>query len=159
MIVETALVTKISGNDITVQCESRSACDHCHASESCTTGAVSKAFPQRTHQLVVQKTADVVVGDRIEIGLKQKNIVTSAMLVYLLPLAFILLFTVLGQYLSHIFAVDGELLIILSAFFGGISGFTLARKISVKYEQHFDFKPKMLSVLEKQSVIAQWRLD
>ena len=70
-----------------------------------------------------------------------------------------MLFIVLGQYLSHIFAIDGELLIILFAFLGGFSGFTLARRISVKYEQRLDFKPEMLSVLEKQSVIVQWRID
>ena len=105
MIIETAVVKSISGNLVTVECQSHSACNHCHASDSCGTGTVAKAFPQRSHRLVVNKTAAVNIGDTIEIGLREKNIVTSAMLVYLLPLASILLAMALAEYFSRVLQI------------------------------------------------------
>lgn len=159
MIIETAVVKSVTGDQVTVQCESHSACNHCHASDNCGTGTVAKAFPQRSHSFVVTKTAAVTVGDKIEVGLREKNIITSAMLVYLLPLAVILIGIGLGQYLSLVLSLDGEWLIILMAFFGGYIGFSYTRKLSVKFEQRFDFKPKMVGVVARAEVIGQWRAD
>ena len=159
MIIETAIVKSVTGDQVSVQCESQSACNHCHASDNCGTGTVAKAFPHRTHHFTVTKTADVVAGDKIEIGLREKNLVTSAMLVYLLPLAAILLSLGLGQYLSQVLQFDGEGLVILAAFVGGYIGFTCTRKLSVKFDQSFDFKPKMLGVVAQSEVIGQWRAD
>lgn len=159
MIIETAVVKGITDDQLTVQCESHSACNHCHASSECGTGTIAKAFPQRTHQFVVTRTADVSVGDKIEVGLREKNIVTSAMLVYLLPLFSILLSIVLAQLLSTILQFDGELFVILAAFAGGFIGFKLTRKIGMNYEQKFDFKPKMVGVVRRSEVIGQWRPD
>jgi sigma-E factor negative regulatory protein RseC len=159
MIIETAVVKSITGDQVTVQCESHSACNHCHASENCGTGTVAKAFPQRSHRFIVTKTAAVMVGDKIEVGLREKNIITSAMLVYLLPLAAILIGTGLGHYLSLALQLDGEWLTILTAFVGGYIGFNCTRKLSVKFEQRFDFKPKMLDVIAGHEAIGQWRAD
>lgn len=159
MIIEIAVVKSVTGDQVSVQCESQSACNHCHASDNCGTGTVAKAFPHRTHRFTVTKTADVVAGDKIEIGLREKNLVTSAMLVYLLPLASILLSLGLGQYLSQLFQFEGEGLVILAAFVGGYIGFSCTRKLSVKLDQHFDLKPKMLGVVAKSEVIGQWRAD
>ncbi|MDX2321432.1 MAG: SoxR reducing system RseC family protein [Moritella sp.] len=159
MIIETAIVKSVTGDLVAVQCESKSACNHCHASDNCGTGTVAKAFPHRTHNFTVTKTADVVAGDKIEIGLREKNLVTSAMLVYLLPLATILLSLGIGQYLSQVFQFDGEGLVILAAFIGGYIGFHCTRKLSVKFDQRFDLKPKMLGVVAQSEVIGQWRAD
>ncbi|MCJ8350222.1 SoxR reducing system RseC family protein [Moritella sp.] len=159
MIIETAIVKSVIGDQVSVQCESQSACNHCHASDNCGTGMVAKAFPHRTHRFTVTKTADVVAGDKIEIGLREKNLITSAMLVYLLPLAAILLSLGLGQYLSQVFQFEGEGLVILAAFVGGYIGFSCTRKLSVIFDQRFDFKPKMLGVVAQSEVIGQWRAD
>ncbi|PKH05450.1 SoxR reducing system RseC family protein [Moritella sp. Urea-trap-13] len=159
MIIETAVVKSVTGDQVSVQCESQSACNHCHASDNCGTGTVAKAFPHRIHNFTVTKTADVVAGDKIEIGLREKNLVTSAMLVYLLPLAAILLSLGLGQYLSQVFQFEGEGLVILAAFVGGYIGFSGTLKLSVKFDQHFDLKPKMLGVVAQSEVIGQWRAD
>ncbi len=159
MIIETAIVKSVTGDQVSVQCESQAACNHCHASDNCGTGTVAKAFPHRIHRFTVTKTADVVAGDKIEIGLREKNVVTSAMLVYLLPLATILLSLGFGQYLSQVFQFEGEGLVIAAAFIGGYIGFSCTRKLSVKFDQRFDFKPKMLGVVAKSEVIGQWRAD
>jgi len=159
MIIETAIVKSVTGDQVSVQCESQSACNHCHASDNCGTGTVAKAFPHRTHRFTVTKTADVVVGDKIEIGLPEKNLLTSAMLVYLLPLATILFSLGVGQYLSQVFQFDGEGLIILAAFIGAYFGFAWTRKLSVRFDQRFDFKPKMMGVVSQSEVIGQWRAD
>ncbi|QUM75170.1 SoxR reducing system RseC family protein [Moritella sp. 24] len=159
MIIETAVVKNVTGDQVSVQCESQSACNHCHASDNCGTGTVAKAFPHRIHSFTVTKTAGVVTGDKIEIGLPEKNLVTSAMLVYLLPLATILLSLGLGQYLSQTLQFEGEGLVILAAFIGGGLGFSCTRKLSAKFDQRFDFKPKMIGVVTQSEVIGQWRVD
>jgi sigma-E factor negative regulatory protein RseC len=159
MIIETAVVKSISGNLVTVECQSHSACNHCHASDSCGTGTVAKAFPQRSHRFVVNKTAAVNIGDTIEIGLREKNIVTSAMLVYLLPLASILLAMALAEYFSRVLLLEGEWLVILAALLGGYGGFYWTGKLAKNFEQRFDFKPKMIGVVSSSEVIGQWRAD
>lgn len=159
MIIETAVVKSITGDQLTVQCESHSACNHCHASAECGTGTVAKAFPQRSHQFVVTGTAQVSVGDKIEIGLREKNIITSAMLVYLLPLFTMLTSIALAQLLSTFLQYEHELLVILAAFVGGFCGFKLTRIFSANYEQRFDFKPKMVGVVQQSEIIGQWRPD
>lgn len=159
MIIETAVVKSITGDQLTVQCESHSACNHCHTSAECGTGTIAKAFPQRSHQFVVTGTAQVSVGDKIEVGLREKNIITSAMLVYLLPLFTMLTSIVLAQLLTTFLQYDNELFVILSAFTGVFLGFKLTKVFSANYEQRFDFKPKMVGVLSQAEIIGQWRPD
>jgi len=159
MIIETAVVKSITGDQLTVQCESHSACNHCHASAECGTGTIAKAFPQRSHQFVVTGTAQVSVGDKIEVGLREKNIITSAMLVYLLPLFTMLTSIVLAQLLTTFLQYDNELSVILSAFTGVFLGFKLTKVFSANYEQRFDFKPKMVGVVSQAEIIGQWRPD
>jgi len=159
MIIETAIVKSVTGDQVSVECESQSACNHCNASDNCGTGTVAKAFPHRTHRFTVTKTVDVVEGDKIEIGLREKNLITSAMLVYLLPLAAILLSLGLGQYFTQVFQFEGEGLVILAAFIGGYIGFSCTKKFSAIFDKGFDFKPKMLGVVAQSEVIGQWRAD
>jgi len=159
MIIETAVVKSITGDQLTVQCESHSACNHCHASAECGTGTIAKAFPQRSHQFVVTGTAQVSVGDKIDVGLREKNIITSAMLVYLLPLFTMLTSIVLAQLLTTFLQYDNELSVILSAFTGVFLGFKLTKVFSANYEQRFDFKPKMVGVVSQAEIIGQWRPD
>lgn len=159
MIIETAVVKSIMGDQLTVQCESHSACNHCHNSDNCGTGTVAKAFPQRTHQFVVTNISDAKIGDKIEVGLREKNIVLSAMLVYLLPLFFILLFIGLAQMFSVSLQLNNELFLILAAVAGGLFGFKLTRLLSVNYEQRFDFKPVMVGVVSRSELIGQWQPD
>jgi len=159
MIIETAVVKSITGDQLTVQCESHSACNHCHASAECGTGTIAKAFPQRSHQFVVTGTAQVSVGDKIDVGLREKNIITSAMLVYLLPLFTMLTSIALAQLLTTFLQYDNELFVILSAFTGVFLGFKLTKVFSANYEQRFDFKPKMVGVVSQAEIIGQWRPD
>ena len=103
LLIETATVLESDEQGVVLECVSRSACSSCGKADECGTSAIAKAFPSRRHHLHVSNEElnamglDPVAGDQLEIGLPGRQLVRSALLVYLLPLLSLLLFSGLAQ--------------------------------------------------------------
>ncbi|VDZ77385.1 Sigma factor RpoE regulatory protein RseC [Salmonella bongori] len=80
-------------------------------------------------------------GQKVELGIAEKSLLGSALLVYMSPLAGLFLFAVLFQVLfgSDLAALSGAVL-------GGVGGFLLARGYSRKLAERDTWQPVILSV-------------
>ncbi|WP_459782748.1 SoxR reducing system RseC family protein, partial [Photobacterium sp. R1] len=86
------------------------------------TGVVSKVLPGRQHQLTLSTshiTESIHIGQLVEIGLSERSVLQSALLVYVLPLLCMLLGTLLGQWWFVELAGGGEGGVIACALAGG----------------------------------------
>ncbi len=127
MIESIATVVAVRDNLAQVECRRKSACGHCQQQESCGVGAVAKAMPGRPQLLEVALTSPVNVGQQIRIGIPERSLVTSALLVYMVPLLFLLLGAVAGKLVSASWHIGEEPAEVVGALLGGLIGFGLAR--------------------------------
>ena len=147
MMRSLATVVAVEPGVITVSCQQQTSCSHCASQDSCGTGAVSKAIPGRSHQLTIATEAKVAKGDLVEIGLPEKSMLHSAALVYLLPLLFLILGAVLGQWGVVDLTGGGELGVILSAVLSAAVGLLVARRLARRIEGLSSYKPGLIRVL------------
>lgn len=137
---EVGRVIKTRGNEAEVLLHSRSACDRCGARFACVAGEGVERI------MTVQNHLNAKVGDRVEIELSEKTRIFSALLIFFMPLVFILV----GYYLATgLFHTEGSG--ILGAILGFIgSGFILwiVNKIAVKNQR---VNPHMKKLLHRYS--------
>ena len=121
MIEEIATVVAVHPNGVEVSCFSKSACGQCRQNSTCGTGLVSKALPGRDHRFVIATGLTLQPGQQVRIGIPEHSLITGALLVYLLPLVFMLAGGLLAGLAGA--ADSGS---ILGAAAGGGMGFWLA---------------------------------
>lgn len=117
------LKAKKDGQVVYLSCDQQTTCKSCSSQDSCGSGLVSKALVKKSHSWQVFSDKDIKVGDQVEIGLSEKSLLESALLVYLFPL--------LCMIIATAFAVMFELsegLQIISFIAGGLFGFIFAKK-------------------------------
>ena len=89
MILETATLVAIEPGAIWVDAVQKSACESCVAEKGCGTRVLSK-LTGKTSRIRVLAGADqlqrLAIGDEVTIGIPEDVVVTSALLVYILPL-------------------------------------------------------------------------
>lgn len=111
-----------------VECISRSACSSCHQSNNCGVGVVAKSFSDKTHQFEVLYKQGMKVDELIEIQINSGDLITSALLAYLLPL----LFFIGGAVIAKQFNFINEGVLIFIAVSCAAVGFLFTRLISNK---------------------------
>jgi sigma-E factor negative regulatory protein RseC len=145
MIESIATVVAVGDTWAQVECRRKSACGHCHQQESCGVGTIAKAMPGRPQLLEIILTAPVQVGQQVRIGIPERSLLTSAMLVYLVPLLFLLLGSLAGKLVSVHWPVGEEPSEIVGALLGGALGFWLARLGAKRLGGNF-YRPVMLGL-------------
>jgi len=126
MIEEQATVVAIDGTNITLQSTVKSTCGSCQQVDSCGSGQVAKALPQRQISTIVTSHLPVHVGDSVLLAISEQALLTTAWQVYCWPLIGLLVFSGIGQWLSDHYQVI-ELWSVLLGLFGGYLGFSCAR--------------------------------
>ncbi len=137
---EIGRVIKIKGNEAEVVLHSRTACGHCGARFACVAGDGVDRI------MTVQNHLNAKVGDQIEIELSEKTRIFFALLIFFMPLVFILV----GYYLATgLFHTEG------SGIWGAVLGFIgsgfilwIANKIAVKNQR---INPHMKRLLHQHS--------
>ncbi|OIN08717.1 SoxR reducing system RseC family protein [Oceanisphaera psychrotolerans] len=124
MIEEIATVMAVHENGVEVACFSKSACGQCKQNSTCGTGLVSKALPGRDHRFVIATDLPLAVNQQVRIGIPEQSLLTSALLVYLLPLLLLLG----GAGLASIGLGLGDGGTLAGAAIGGSAGFVLASR-------------------------------
>ena len=125
-----------------VECVSKSACGSCASADNCGNSAIAKAFPTRVHQFQVKLTEDVEVGDQVELALNAKNMLQSAVFVYLVPIAMLIIGAALGKLIT-MQGVAGEWIIAVSTLMGLALGFLLVRSFTRFFARQARYRPKM----------------
>jgi len=122
MIEETATVIEVNDQRLLLETLRQSACQSCSVKSGCGTSSLAKVVGNRSSQFAVEKTLDVKVGDKVIIAIDENALVQGSLLIYFLPLIFMLITGLVAEYLFV-----NELMTILSVVAGFISAMIFVR--------------------------------
>lgn len=141
MIKEWATVISWNEGEALLKCDVKTSCSGCASRAGCGTRVLNKLGPQTEHLLTVVSEKPLMTGQKVELGIAEKSLLTSAIIVYMFPLAGLFVFAGLFQWFfgTDIASMAGALL-------GGIGGFLMARIFSHRFSQRDNWQPVILSV-------------
>lgn len=97
MIEETGTVIELKGpSTAVVLCQKGSFCDHCAAMDACRLGDDNQSMTVEAHNALAAE-----VGDRVVLAVSSKTFLTSSFIVYIVPIVFLLIGGLLGQYIGE----------------------------------------------------------
>ncbi|MRS14626.1 SoxR-reducing system protein RseC [Enterobacteriaceae bacterium RIT691] len=141
MIKEWATVVSWRDGQALVSCDVKSSCSSCSSRAGCGSRVLNKLGPQTEHTISVPSVEPLVVGQKVELGISEGSLLTSAMLVYMTPLLGLFVIAAVFQLLfnSDLAAFAGGVL-------GGVGGFLVARGLSPRLAAKDAWQPVILSV-------------
>ena len=126
-----------------VKCQSLSACGACSAREACGTSSLSELNGKRgEHIFTLETITPLRIGQIVEIGLEEKSMLFSALLIYIVPLFILLVATLLSSYISENELIRTILIFMLTAL-----SFVMVKRYTLKLGQQTEFQPVLLRVL------------
>lgn len=146
MLTETGRILAKDTHYIWVETIKKSTCGTCAAEKGCGQSLLAKiGLGKRRHTAIPlalagdqSLIASLVVGDDVTLSIEDNAVVTASMIAYLLPLMTMLLFALLGQYLSF----SEPVLIGLSAIGLGL-GFLCVRLHAMFRSHQATYLPKI----------------
>ena len=155
MIKEQATVIAVEDHIITVESTVKSTCSSCHQVDSCGSGQIAKAIPQKRLTTKIRSDENISVGDEVILGISEQDMLITAWQVYLWPVIGLITFAGLGQWmLLHQF-INNELFAILGGFLGGYIGFKLASMRQIQRNNADWLAPQLVSVVPKTIPVTQ----
>ena len=143
MLRESAVVISYENGIAKVKCQSQNACGQCGAKNSCGTSSLSELNGKRgEHIFNVETLMPLREGQIVEIGLEEKSMLLSALLIYVVPLLTLLIATMLSDYIS-----DNEILRAILIFGLTALSFIFVKSYSRKLGQQTEFQPVLLRIL------------
>ena len=144
MIIEKAQVVAVDGEYAVVQTERRGACGHCATREGCGVQLLDRLISTRVCRLSVLNKLDARVGDNVQIGIAEGSVVVGALLVYAVPLLFVLLALALAVV---VFGPEtSDLIAILSGLTGFFIGLITTRLYSRRLNNKTQYQTVLLSI-------------
>lgn len=141
MMKEWATVVAWRDGIATLHSEAKTSCNSCSARKGCGSHMLNQLGPKNAHVMQIASTEPLQPGQRVEVGIKESSLLSSALLVYMTPLLGLFIVAGLFQMLFHtdLAAASGALL-------GGAGGFILAKGLSSLLGDREAFQPVILSV-------------
>ncbi len=147
MIEEQAKVISVESGLVIVESVVKSSCSGCQQVDSCGSGQIAKAFPQKTVRYQLETDQLLSPGDQVIIGLSEKLLLSAAWQVYFWPLIGLIAFAAFGQWLVERAVFPHELLAVLLSVFGGYLGFYLARRRQQASSKTSLWAPTLVKIL------------
>jgi sigma-E factor negative regulatory protein RseC len=144
MLEETGYVVSIEGDYAWVETARKSACQSCAVNKGCGTGALAKIFGEKTNHIRARNSLDVAVGDEIVLGLQEGGLVRGSLIIYAVPLVFMILFAMLAEHFLTGGSQSGEHITILAGLAGLVTGFLLVRWFSNRMANDTRYQPVIL---------------
>lgn len=141
MVEESARVVRLDGEVVWVEAIRQSACGKCAAQKGCGHSMLAKLGQKRIEVAVQRNGHTLAVDDDVLIGVPDNVVLNSSLLLYGLPLLFMLLIAGLADS-----AGLGEGLTALAAMTGMLLGFWLVSRYSQR-QVLGDFQPTVLRKL------------
>ncbi|WP_109853746.1 SoxR reducing system RseC family protein [Aggregatibacter actinomycetemcomitans] len=145
MLTESAVVIEYESGRAKVKCQSQSACGACAAKPACGNSALSELVgsgARGEHIFTIETITPLKIGQRVEIGLSERSLIKSALLMYCVPL-FTLLFSTL--LFDSLFA--HELVSVFFIFISTALSFLGVRWYAQKLNRQSAYQPVLLRVL------------
>jgi sigma-E factor negative regulatory protein RseC len=134
-------------SNVTVQSQVKSTCSSCQQADTCGSGIVAKAIPQKKLTVTLTSNLPVKVGDCVVLGIPEHDVLQTAWQVYLWPLIGLILFSALGQQLIEKGIFSHELFGLFLGVSGGYLGYRLAKYYQKRPGRAERLQPKILRVL------------
>jgi sigma-E factor negative regulatory protein RseC len=141
---ETGLVKNIVNNKILVECEAVNMCNNCAENGHCNLSGDGKK-----RELWIDYAADIDVGNRIIFKIKDGGIIYASVLLYVVPIIFLLLSIFMGYKLHSFLNIESELSSIIFGFAGLILSFIFIKIYSILILDKERFKPIFIKKLEE----------
>ncbi|MGJ8687448.1 MAG: SoxR reducing system RseC family protein [Spongiibacteraceae bacterium] len=143
MIYETARVLAVESDSLWLETISSSSCGSCAAQKGCGQGLMAKYSEGKRNQLKLslggQASADYAVDDDVTIAIPESVLVSSALIMYFLPLLGLLL----GMMAMQQF-VDGDGYAALGALLGFVAGLGAVFLHGRYSRENIDLQPKII---------------
>ncbi|QTO55037.1 SoxR-reducing system protein RseC [Duffyella gerundensis] len=141
MMREWATVVAWHDGIATLHTEAKTTCNSCSARKGCGSAMLNKLGPKNAHVMQINSEKPLSPGQRIEVGIRESSLLSSALLVYMTPL--VGLFAVAGLF-QMLF--DSDLAAATGALLGGVAGFIVAKGLSLRLGHREAFQPVILSI-------------
>ena len=141
MIKEWATVIAWNNGIAQVSCDVKASCNSCASRAGCGSRVLNKLGPQTSHTISVPSEQPLMAGQKVELGIAEGSLLSSAMLVYLSPLLGLF---IMGGVFQMLFGTDGAAM--CGAALGGLGGFWLAKGLSPTLAAREEWQPVILSV-------------
>jgi len=153
MITENATVVSIENNQTWIETQRKSTCGECSASKGCGTSVLSKVIGNKLSKMKAINNINAQVGDEVIVGLNEASLLKGAFVIYMLPLLFLFLFSLIGQFVAQsIGAADNELLVIIFAVVGFLLGMKKVKNFSNSIEKNENYQPVILKKTNNPSI-------
>lgn len=133
--------------EITLRCEQKSSCQSCSSHKDCGAQTISKAFGKKIIYWQLTTEKKVEVGQLVEIGLPERSLLISALIVYLLPIAGLFVGALIGQYWLVPWFSMGEGLSIVTGAAGAFAAFLMGKYLAKTQEKSYQEQLVLLRVL------------
>lgn len=140
MIKEWATVVSWQNGIALVSCDVKASCNSCASRAGCGSRVLNKLGPQTSHTISVPSEQPLMAGQKVELGIAEGSLLSSAMLVYLSPLLGLF---IMGGVLQMLFGTDGAAM--CGAALGGLGDSGLP-KASPRRLPRARWQPVILSV-------------
>lgn len=128
MIEQIATVLAVEPDGVWLGTTPVTTCNSCHASADCGTGIVAKTMTPRQNRFFINTELPLLPGEQVRVATAGQQLVTAALLVYLLPL----LLMIMAALLVHLGWQAAEGWVMLAAAAGAGCGLLVARYYGVK---------------------------
>jgi len=118
MIEEYAIVTGRVDGQVTLELERRTACGLCGQKRGCGNATWGKLLGHDSHAFTADNPVNANVGDSVVVGINEKAVLNSAFFLYVVPLAGLLVSTLVADYFF-----SNQFYVMLGAALGLILGF------------------------------------
>ncbi len=142
MMREWATVVAWQDGIATLHSEIKTSCSGCSARKGCGSAMLNKLGPKDAHVMQIASEKPLQPGQRVELGIRESSLLSSALLVYMTPLAGLFLLSGLFQMLFH-----SDLAAACGALLGGIGGFIVAKGVSTRFGDREAFQPVILNIM------------
>ena len=86
MIKEWATVVSWQNGIALVSCDVKASCNSCASRAGCGSRVLNKLGPQTSHMISVACEQPLAAGQKVELGIAESSLLSSAVLVYMAPL-------------------------------------------------------------------------
>ena len=148
MLTEIARVIKLDEHNAWCEADCKTVCGSCQASKGCGVPLVDKLFNPRPVSIMVKHNTCLEVGDKVEVGIDKSAFLRSSLLVYLLPVIFMIGFALFAQWLNSETMSYNEAIVIGYALIGLIFGFLCVYVISRKLAMNTAFQAVLIRKIE-----------
>lgn len=155
MITENAIVVSVDKNQTWIETQRKSVCGQCSASKGCGTSVLSKVLGNKLSKMKAINKINAQVGDEVIVGLNEKSLLKGAFMTYLIPLFFLFIFSLIGQFINtQVSMQDNEFFVIIFSIFGFYIGLTYLKRFSSSIEQDENYQPVILKKSNQSSTFV-----